>query len=306
MEADRTRVLVTGAAGFVGRHCLRILVERGDEVHAVSSVDRDDESGGVEWHRADLLDASAAAQVVHRVQPTHLLHLAWVTTHGGFWTSDENLRWLAASVELFGAFARNGGQRAVIAGSCAEYRWDGQLCDEWTTPLEPRTLYGACKHALHVAAAAYAKQSGVSLAWGRVFFLYGPGEKPGRLVPSLVMPLLRGDPAPCSHGRQIRDFLYVEDAARAFVAMLTSGVTGPVNVASGVPIEIADVARAVGEITGRADLVRFGGIPAAAGEPPSLVADVSRLTEEVGWRPKHDLRSGLRETVKWWRETAEA
>jgi nucleoside-diphosphate-sugar epimerase len=301
-ERKGHRVLVTGAHGFVGRYCVADLLKRGHEVHCVSSGDRDAELPEGTWHRADLLDVAAAAKLVDRVRPTHLLHLAWETTHGRFWTSPENMGWLVASLELFRAFANCGGRRAVMAGTCAEYRWDDHLCHEWTSPLEPRTLYGACKHALHVAAQGYATHTGVSLAWGRLFFLYGPGERAQRLVPSLVMALLRGEPAVCSHGRQFRDFLHVEDAARAFTALLASGVTGPVNVASGVPTRIGKVAETIGEITGRPDLVRLSATAAAADEPEFLVADVTRLTNEVGWQAKHDLRSGLSQTVEWWRQ----
>ena len=68
-----------------------------------------------------------------------------------------------------------------------------------------------------------------------IFFLYGPHEPPGRLIPSVIQALLKGEFARCSHGRQIRDFLYVEDVAEAFVALLDSDITGPVNIASGSP-----------------------------------------------------------------------
>jgi nucleoside-diphosphate-sugar epimerase len=294
----RPRVIVTGARGFVGRHCVPSLVARGFDVHAVTSAERGDSDDAVSWHTADLRDGQVAAELVRTVEPTHLLHLAWETTHGRFWTSPENLRWLTASIDLFRAFADGGGARAVIAGTCAEYRWDDSRCVEGATPLEPRTLYGASKHALHVTAASYAAQTGVALAWGRIFFVYGPGEQSGRLVPSIALRLLRGEPAPASHGRQIRDFLHVADAAEAFVALLASDVTGAVNVASGVPTTIAEVVATIGELTGREDLIRLGALPSLEGEPAELVADVTRLIDEVGLRPRYDLRAGLEDTLE--------
>jgi nucleoside-diphosphate-sugar epimerase len=295
------RVLVTGASGFIGAPCTRQLIEEGAEVHAVSTSTEHVAGAGPRWHRADLLDAAEAAALVSRIRPTHLLHLAWETSHGLYWDSEQNMRWLASSVELFRAFAAQGGRRAVFAGTCAEYRWDDEVCIEQTTPIEPRSLYGACKHALHVGAEAYARSAGVSLAWARVFFLFGPREGAGRLVPSLVAPLLRGESAACSNGDKIRDFLHVADAAQAFAALLASDVTGPVNVASGVPTPISEVARTIGELTGHPELVRVGTRSDAGDDPAFLVADVSRLTREVGWQPAHDLRSGLRDTVDWWR-----
>lgn len=294
-DGARGRVLVTGAAGFLGRHCLGDLAARGFEVHAVST--RGERAGGAIWHRADLLDPGAARALVERVRPTHMLHLAWETTHGRFWTSPRNLDWLAASVHLARAFAEAGGRRLVVAGTCAEYRWDDRPCDERTTPLEPATLYGASKHALHVALRAYADVAGIALAWGRIFLLHGPGEPPGRLVPSVATALLRGKPAECTHGRQVRDLLQVEDVAAGFGALVQSDVTGAVNVASGVPVTLAEVVTTIAEITGRADLLRLGAIPAPAGEPAVLVADTTRLREELGWRPRLDLRAGLERTI---------
>jgi nucleoside-diphosphate-sugar epimerase len=297
------KVLVTGATGLIGRICARELVEAGAEVHGVTSAaSGSDRPAEMTWHVADLRDPEAAASLVSRVRPTHLLHLAWETQHGDFWTSEENMRWLAAGVELFRAFANSGGQRAVIAGTCAEYLWDDEPCVEGITPLEPRTLYGACKHALDVAVSAYARRTGVSVAWGRVFHLYGPGEGERRLVPSLVVPLLHGEPAACTPGTQVRDFLHVDDAAQAFTTLLATELTGPVNVASGVPTRIVDLALTLGELTGRPELVQVGALPARADDPAVLVADVTRLTQEGGWTPEYDLRGGLAQTVEWWRE----
>lgn len=291
------RVLVTGAAGLIGRGCVAQLAARGWQVHAVSRRPRAD-GDGVAWHAADLLEPGAAARVVDEARPTHLVHLAWETAHGAFWTSPDNLRWVAASLDLARAFAEAGGRRAVVAGTCAEYRWgDDAPLVEGSSPLEPATLYGASKHALHLVLQAYAAQAGVSLAWGRVFFLYGPGESPGRLVPSLALAMLDGRPAECSHGRQVRDFLHVDDAGRAFAALLAGDVEGPVNIASGRPASIAEVARLLGEATGRPDLLRLGARPAPAGEPAVIAADVARLRDEVGWRPRQGLDQGLRATV---------
>ncbi len=293
------RVLVTGAAGFLGRHCVADMAGRGFEVHAAS---RGTHTGGATWHRVDLLDPGASRALVEDVRPTHLLHLAWETAHGSFWASPRNLDWLGASAQMARAFAEAGGRRLVVAGTCAEYRWDDDVCREAATPLEPTTLYGASKHALHVALRAYAGVAGVDLAWGRIFLLHGPGEPPGRLVPSVAVSMLRGEPAACSHGHQVRDLLHVEDVAAAFGALVASEVTGAVNIASGVPVTLAEVVTTIGEITGRGDLLRLGTIPAAPGDPAILVADTTRLREEVGWQPRYSLREGLERTVRALRE----
>jgi nucleoside-diphosphate-sugar epimerase len=139
------------------------------------------------------------------------------------------------------------------------------------------------------------------VAQARLFWLYGPREHPARLVPSVARPLLAGAPAACSSGAQVRDFLHVEDAAEALVALTRSGLSGPVNVGSGEPVAVRDVIAGVARGCGRPELVRLGERKAAAGEPPLLVADPSRLRDELGWRPRRGLAAGLAETVDWWR-----
>lgn len=295
------RILVTGASGFVGRHCLPLLAAAGYETHAVASRVPPRPPAGVSWHAADLLDARQSSALIEHVRPTHLLHLAWNVEPGEYLTSPENLSWVGASLDLLRAFAASGGRRVVMTGTCLEYEPGHGRCSEGVTPLRPRTLYGACKHAVQIVLSAFARESGLSAAWGRLFFLFGPHERPERFVPSVVNALLRGQEAHCSHGRQVRDFLYVKDAASALVALAGSGVTGPVNVASGQPRRLAEVARIIGEAVGRVELIRLGAIPAAEDEPASLTADVTRLREEVGWSPAHDMSDALRETVDWWR-----
>ena len=290
-----SRVLLTGASGFVGRHALTALGDAGHEVHAVARR-RGADAPGVIWHEADLL---ASCAVVSEVEPEILVHLAWYAEHSKFWTSPENLRWVAASLELLRAFAHAGGQRVVMAGTCAEYEWSRELYPE-DAPLHPSTLYGAAKHGLHTIAAAYAQQVGLSLAWGRLFFLYGPFEAPARFVPSLVRALLAGERAPMTAGTQRRDFMHVADAGAAFAALADSALTGAVNVASGEGVELRELASLIAAHCGGSELLGIGELPMRDGDPPSLVADAARLHSELGFQPRLSLDAGLRDTIAWW------
>jgi nucleoside-diphosphate-sugar epimerase len=293
------RVLVTGASGFIGTRCIVPLLARGYEVHAVSTRMRQDD--GVKWHQANLLDPEQITSLVKLVRPSHLLHLAWDVTPGAFWTSQLNVRWLNASLTLAEAFVRAGGQRIVMTGSCAEYRSTEEPCREDSTPIAPTTLYGASKAALGIVVPACTRELGVaSTAWARVFYLYGPGEQTSRLVPSVIQSLRRGAAIPCSVGDRVRDFLYVDDVAGALAALLDSEVTGPVNVASGVPTTIRGLLEMIGDHMGNTHLLQFGARPSAPDEPAVLVADVTRLTRDVGWTPSVSLREGVKRTIEWW------
>jgi len=292
------RVLLTGARGFIGRHAVAALLERGFEVEAVSSQPLHAAPDGARWHRADLTDARRARELVARLAPTHLLHLAWYVEHGAFWTSPENDRWLAASLVLIDAFE---GERVVCAGTCAEYDWSaGGTLDETRSPIAPATPYGVAKDALRRAAQERLAARGIAFAWGRLFFLHGPDEDPRRLVPSVTRALLAGTPARCTDGRQIRDFLHTSDAARGFAALLASTVEGPVNVASGEPVSVAQLVGWIGEAVGRPELIELGALPSREGEPAELVADVRRLRDEVGFAPTYAPRAAIEQTVSWW------
>jgi nucleoside-diphosphate-sugar epimerase len=296
------KILLTGASGFVGRHCLSHLAGSDWEVHAVSRSTPDELKGRATWHRHDLLDAHEVSGLIRRIRPSHLLHLAWCTEPGEYWTSLENFRWVRATIDLLTEFRHSGGERVVAAGTCAEYEWNAGTCSESRTPLVPATTYGACKHHLRGLLAAFCARSGLSGAWARIFFLYGPHEHSARLVPSVVRALLRKKPARCTHGRQVRDLLYVDDVARALVAVLRSGVEGPVNIASGEPVALRDVVLAVADKLGARDLVQFGALDAPADEPQTVVADVARLRREVGWNPGYTLDLGLDRTIAHWKE----
>jgi len=297
------RVLVTGASGFVGYQCLVPLVAKGYEVHAVARSQHRGDSSGIHWHEADLLDARQARQLVSGIRPSHLLHAAWYLEPGVFYHSPKNFDWVQASVRLLQTFREFDGQRCVMVGTGYEYDLDYGYCVEGLTPCRPSTIYGRCKDATRRLLEAYSDTVHLNAAWARIFFLYGPREYPSRLVASIAKALLQGEPAPCSSGEQIRDYLHVQDAAEALVAILDGDVEGPVNVGTGQPITIREIVDATAEIIERQDLIRPGEIPDDPSSPPLIVASVSRLRDEVGWQPRFNLDTGLRDTVDWWAHT---
>lgn len=295
------RVLLTGANGFVGRQTIKPLLERGFEIHAVSNVIPTDDAAfsDVVWHEANLLNGNETDAVCREVSASHLLHFAWYVEPGKFWNASENRDWVTASEKLLASFKKNGGERAVMAGTCAEYQWGkNAVLSEGKTPLEPTNLYGECKLELQQKLAA----AEVSWAWGRLFFLYGEYESSRRLVASVINSLLQDKFADCSHGEQIRDFMYVRDVADAFVALIDSQVEGCVNIASGEPTTIKSVVSSLADNLNRSEKVRFGTLPTAPDEPLSIVADVARLRDEVGWKPRFSLSQGIEATIEWWKK----
>lgn len=304
LSRSRKTVLITGATGFIGRHCLPAALKAGFEVHAVSSRKRSgNDRAEVVWHQADLLDPAAAKRLLAHVQASHLLHLAWIAKPGVFWTSEENLRWLEASIVLFRSFFEVGGERALGVGTCAEYAPTEEDLKEGVTPLRPDTIYGRSKLAASRAMEAAAEITGRSAAWARLFFPYGPGEPSERLIPSVIRGLLNGERVQCTHGRQVRDFIFVEDVADALLTILSSSAGGAFNVGTGHALSLRDVVSVICARLGGAELVEFGGRAAPTGDPARVIADVTRLRSEIGWQPSFTIEAGIDRAIAAWRET---
>jgi nucleoside-diphosphate-sugar epimerase len=289
------RILVTGARGFVGRQITPLLAARGYDVHAVTSQ-TPPRDATCTWHHANLLQERQRETLVTSIGADALLHLAWAATPPHYWTDPENLRWLSATLDLVRSFSSRGGTRVVGAGTCAEYDWTAGHCSEGSTPLHSGSLYGTSKAACGTVLESYGRHTGLSVAWARLFFLFGPYDAPSRLVPSLATALASGQRACCRTGDHVRDFIHVADAAAALVALLESDVTGAVNIASGSPMRIADVARAVAESARRPDLLSVEPGPP---QDALVTADISRLRCEVGWHPPLDTIGRIDETVRW-------
>jgi nucleoside-diphosphate-sugar epimerase len=295
------RVLVTGASGFVGRCAAAALRDMGHSVIAVVHSGHRDPDG--EALRVDLLSAGAAGRIAEAASADALLHLAWTTRHGAYWNDLANLNWLASTAELVAAVARRGTRRICVVGTCFEYDWpvDGD-CDEQATPTAAHTVYDAAKNACRLVLEQLTRDMDLSLAWARLFHLFGPGEHPDRLVSSVCRALVAGQPARCSSASGLRDFMDVRDAGAALAHLVATDVRGIVNVASGETVRIRDVAFTLGELAGRPDLIAVGELPDRPNEPPRITASTSRLNREVGFQPERRLRDGLNDALTYWSE----
>lgn len=295
------RIMVTGASGFVGRQVVRSLADGGAEVVAVGRR-RPTADLRCTWLEADLLSEDTARTVVAAARSDIIVHLAWIVEHGAFWTSPLNLAWVAASLRLAQAAADAGVKRFVAAGTCYEYAWpDHSDCEEDVTPIAPSTLYAVSKDATRRVLSAYLADRRLAFAWARLFFLYGPGEGPNRLVPAICRSLASGEPALCSRGLAVRDFMDVRDAGAAIAAVALSQTTGDINIAAGDAVSVADVARRLGRIAERPDLVHLGALPDRAGEPGRITASGARLRKVTGFRPAIDIETGLAGALRYWR-----
>lgn len=290
------KVLVTGAAGFIGAQVVDCLV---DEGHSVVAQGRTRTSFARLAHRGpevarmtvDLDDQAATRAMLDDVRPEAIIHLAWYADPRDYLTSTLNVASATATVAMLEAALAAGCRKLVMAGSCVEYAPNDRLLRE-TDRVDPLTLYASCKHAAWMMSRALARAASAELSWARIFHLHGPGEDERRLIPWVARELEAGRSVDLTDGTQVRDHLHVGDVAAGLTTLLSPGASGVYNVCSGQPVPLRVVLETVGSIVGRGDLLRFGARPHRPGEMMFLAGDASRLLA-LGWRPRFGLRDGL-------------
>ncbi|MCC7253995.1 MAG: NAD(P)-dependent oxidoreductase [Hyphomicrobium sp.] len=268
-------VLLTGGSGFVGRQIHKHLAARGHEVRlalrpgaqarlaAGAVVDAIVETDDLFAETPDWwAEACSGVDAV--------IHAAWYVEPGRYLDSPENARCVAGSFALAQGAREAGVGHFIGIGTCFEYRLPSRHLDV-DAPLGPATLYAASKVALyHMLAAWHAKQGGV-FSWCRIFYLFGEGEHPNRLVPYLRGCLEAGETARLSAGTQLRDFLDVAEAGAMIADVIDTGQPGAINVCSGEEITIRAFAERIADGYGRRDLLEFGAAQVHPSDPSSVV-----------------------------------
>ena len=275
MAAADPLILLTGATGFVGRQVLRALTEKNRKARLVVRDGKQDQvakSAAVERviTTADLWSEGAAWWAEACKGVDIVIHVAWYAEPGQYLNSPKNLDCLAGTIKLSQGAIESKVRRFVGIGTCFEYDFSaGHLSVH--TPLKPATPYAEAKVAAFNALSQSLAPRGVAFAWCRLFYLYGEGEDPRRLVPVLRTKLKAGEPVELTSGTQIRDYLDVRDVARMIVEAALGSVQGPVNICSGVPVTIRQLAEQIADEYGRRDLLRFGARPDNPADPACVV-----------------------------------
>lgn len=298
-----TRILLTGAGGFIGSRLVRQALEKGAELAVLLRSGGNPARLGKLLNRVKVFhglleDLPALAPELAAWRPEAFVHLAWTAEPGRYQRAPENLSFLSWSLRALEVLRDAGCDRFVVAGTCAECEPSERIAED--AVARPETLYAACKHALRIAGERWAKEVGARFAWGRIFYLYGPGEDPRRAVPAAIRSLLEGKEFGATEGLQVRDYLHVDDAAAAFLRLAEAGAEGVFNVCSGEPLTIRRLLQMVGELLGREDLLRFGAVAGREWDPP-FVCGENRKLKAMGWEREYDLVSGLKDTIEAWR-----
>jgi len=272
-------IAITGANGFVGRHVLNHLLRENHNIKILvrKSKIRNQYQPNIKVIELNDLfheKAETLKQILKGVEI--LIHLAWYTEPNQYLTSPLNIDCLTGTLNLAKAFVEAGGRRFIGIGTCFEYDTD-QCLLSINTPLNPKSIYAASKSSAFQLLTQIFSVSEVEFSWCRLFYLYGDGEDTRRLVAYIKQKLSIGETVELTSGNQIRDFLDVRDAAKMIVEESLGSLQGPINICSGIPITVRQIAENIADHFGRRDLLKFGARPDNLIDPPCVVGVKGRL-----------------------------
>lgn len=306
-----SRVLVTGATGFIGSHLVRRLVAEGTEVHAltsrVSAVYPDrlrDLRGGITLHEGNLTDRSALDVLVQRSRPDYVFHLGAYTHVGKSWRRvDECVQSnVQGTVNLLQALDGSGYRRFINTGT-SEIYGDIDVPFREGDQVNPISPYAVSKYAAERFCRMFHRSYGWPIVVLRPFNAYGPAQSADRIIPEIIARGVRGDDLAMTEGRQTREFNYVEDLAEGFLHAATApDVEGDLfNLGCGEEISMRDLATLVLDVMGDPIVPEFGALPERPAEIRRMYADPEKARRILGWEPRHTLREGLSKTIDWYR-----
>ena len=316
------RALVTGAHGFAGGWLARALLEAGSSVVAfdrgeppLSALALHGIESDVADVEGDLRDAELISRTFGEHEVDSVFHLAAQTNVGV--ANASPLPTFEANIEgtwkLLEACRGAGVERVVVASSDKAYGPHEDLPYREGAALQPTFPYDVSKAAADLISRSYWHTYELPVAVTRFANLYGGGDlNHSRLIPEAVSAVIDGRrPVLRSDGSPERDFLYVEDAASAYLAVAAALDSGPArgepfNAGAGRPHSVREVLELVCEISGIEVEPEIRGEGNPAGEIDRQYLDSTKIRELCGWEPNVDLREGLRRTIEWYREHPEA
>jgi nucleoside-diphosphate-sugar epimerase len=300
------RVLVSGAAGFVGANLVRQLSGDGHEVHALVRPGTDswrlDGVGLDGIHSLALEDGDRVRGVVHELRPEWIFHLA---AYGAYPTQIDGAAMAMSNVlgtmHLLDAAMSLGFSSFVHTGTSSEYGFKSRPPDE-DTVLEPNSAYAVTKAAATLYCRQAAVRAGAPVITARLYSAYGPWEAPTRLIPSVLIRALGGSWPPLVAPHTARDFIFVEDVVSALCCLAAAADIEPgevVNVGSGEQRTVADVVEIVRRLLPVEAAPPWNTLEPRTWDTTTWVGDVARIRSRFGWRAMTSLDAGLAATLAW-------
>lgn len=300
------RAIITGASGMLGQALCRLLVEEGVEVYAVVRPGSDHNAHMFRHERLTMVecDLSELMRLPDKIEERcdAFFHFGWGGTYGNtrndYYGQWDNVKYTLDAAEA----AKDTGCSVFLgAGSQAEY---GRVPDgvklSSAVSANPETGYGIAKLAAGQMSRALCRDYRIRHVWTRILSVYGPGDKDRTMVMSGICAMLRGELPKYTKGEQIWDYLYCDDAARAFYLAAEKGKDGAVYaVGSGEERSLKEYIQEIGNVVCPGTEIVFGEVPYYEKQVMYLCADIRELQEDTGFTPSVPFAEGIRRTAEW-------
>lgn len=247
----------------------------------------------------DLAEPAPWREAVQKFSPEACIHLAWTGLPD--YSLSRCMENFDSSVRLIELLGGMGCQKMFVAGTCWEYGdLQGQVGE--TDAPHATNLFATFKTALRLVGESLTASRAPDLIWGRLFFVYGPGQRETSLIPSCYRALRKGQVPQVNDPNAVNDFIHVSDVARAIQALIESpGVRGVFNIGSGVPARVGEVCQLVSSCLGGAGSVSEA-CTSSVSEGRGMWADVSLIGSRTGWMPRLSLQAGIEQTLDHWKQ----
>jgi len=297
------RIAITGGTGFVGQFIIKEAIKRGYDVAALVRADSKlynlPSGENIKIIHYLNVDEPELVQKLSVWKPDTMFHIAWKGVTGEFRDQphqfNENIKFTLDTVELAG---KGGCKKWIGAGSQAEYGLKSGIISE-NTPCEPVNAYGKAKLAAGIAAMGMCDLFNMKSAWGRIFSTFGPNDYEKYFIPYIIGEIYKQNTPEITMCEQIWDYLYIKDAANAFLALAENNdAIGNYNIASGRPIMLKDIVEKIKFLMGSNNTIQYGKRPYADKQVMHLEGDISKITKSTGWVPSTSLDDALKQTIQ--------
>ena len=296
----RMRVFLTGATGFIGRYVLKHLEKEDYNILLLTRASKENFSSIISSRKVDIVsgnlsDINKWKDKLIQFKPEVTIHLAWEGIPDyGVKASIKNLKY---GLDLFEELAEIECKKIICTGSCWEYGQNqGKLSEDF--PIRTSNAFTAAKNALHWLGREIAKESNVIFIWTRLFYIYGPGQRENSLIPYIIKCVKEGKKPKIETPSARNDFIYVEDVAKAIVAILENCTLSTVyNIGSGHSTSIQEIIKEIYNCYNIKYIQKSKQLN--EDEAINFWADISKIKYDTGWEPKIGVKEGIQKTIDY-------
>lgn len=306
MNYKNKTVLITGGSGFIGANLVRSLINQNAKPHLFLRSEANtwrlkNVLRKIKIHNTDITNKPAVKKIIKKIKPQVIFHLAVYGAYPQQTNLETTIRTnIFGTVNLLEAI-KNSQTVLVNTGTSSEYGFKNKPMKE-TDSLEPTFAYAASKAATSWLGRIFSQQFNQPIITLRPFSIYGDWEEPTRFIPTIINNCLKNQPIKLVAGKQVRDFLYVEDMVKAYLmAGQRLDLRGEIfNIGSGKQVLVSEVAREIIKLVNNPVTVKVGAYQPRQWEANNWQADISKAKKILKWQPQFSLEQGLKKTITWW------